>query len=341
MHLIVLSPDESVALERYVKTSPIETVRLRAHALLMRNQRIQLEDIAQLVFRSVRTITRWLDEFIDTRIASIFSGNIANENAGKLTREQKEEIKKVLGQPPDPYGIPKEFWDVPKLKSYVDAVFGVNYESEQSYHFLLTFSGLSFKYPDKISPRRDEEAITKRIEEVRSEIAPLLKDDGWLVFASDETRVQLESEIRRAWLTKGKRTVVKTERSQEHQNYLGFLDQRYGTCQIFEIERGNQKETIRVLKKLVDQYPTKQICIVWDNAKWHRGKDLRKYLGKGNRFERIHLINFPTYAPEHNPIEHVWNYGKEQIKNRSNRLFEEIKHSFSQAITQRTFEYHI
>lgn len=341
MHLIVLVQPEVETLEAFVKTSPLKSVRLRAHALLMRDDGIGIERIAKLTFCSVRTVTRWLKEFVERRMASLFSGNVENENAAKLTREQKEEMKRVLGQPPDPYGIPKEFWDVPKLKEYVSAEFGVVYESDVSYHYLLKFSGLSFKYPDKRSPRRDEEQIEKRIIEIREEIAPLLKDPDWIVLAADETRVQLEAEIRRAWLVKGKRTIVKTERTKEHQNYLGFLDQRYGTCQVFEIERGNQRETIRVFRQLVDQYPDKQVCIVWDNAKWHRGKEVRKHLGEGKRFARIHLINFPTYAPDHNPIEHVWNHGKNQIKNRSNRLFEEIKHAFVEAITQRTFAYTI
>ena len=341
MIVFVLTEDERGLLKGHFQTSPVALIRLKAQAVLLRTRGMSLDEIGEILFKTVRTIERWMKDFTKRRIASIFSGMVGNEHAAKLTREQKEEIKRVLGQPPDQYGIPKEFWDVPKLKEYVDAVFGVEYESEQSYHFLLKFSGLSFKYPDKLSPRRDEEHIRKRIEEVREEIAPLLTNDGWIVLASDETRIQLEAEIRRAWLVKGKRTIVKTERSSEHQNYLGFLDQRYGTCQIFEIERGNQKETIRVFKQLINQYPDKHICIVWDNAKWHRGKLLRAYLGKGNRFERIRLVNLPTYAPEYNPIEHVWNYGKNTIKNRSSRLFGEIKQSFVQAITNRTFAYTI
>lgn len=339
--VFTLTEDEQHLLRDYFQTSPIQLIRLKAQAVAMRWRGIPLDEIAYLLFRTERTIERWLKDFANKRTASLFSGMVRNEHAGKLTREQKEKIKQEVGQSPNEYGIPKEFWDVPKLKEYVSAEFGVEYESDQSYHYLLRFAGLSFKYPDKRSPRRDEEQIEKRIAEVREEIAPLLKDPDWIVLASDETRVQLESEIRRAWLVKGKRTIVKTERSKEHQNYLGFFNQKDGMCQIFEIERGNQRETIRVLRQLVNQYSDKQICIIWDNAKWHRGKEVRAHLGEGHRFERIHLINFPTYAPDRNPIEHVWNYGKNAIKNRSNRPFEEIKQTFFSAITNRTFAYTI
>lgn len=107
-------------------------------------------------------------------MSSIFSGMVDNENASKLTRDQKEQIKKVISQPPDEHGLPKEFWDVSKLKNYVSVNFGVVYESNQSYYYLLKFSGLSFKYPDKLSPSRNEKLITQRIAEIKTEIAPLL-----------------------------------------------------------------------------------------------------------------------------------------------------------------------
>lgn len=328
-------------LSKQLRKSTLESVRLRAQAVLMRAAGVKVETIAESLVTSVRTITRWLKEFVERRLSSLFSNNVGNENAGKLTREHKKEIRWLLSQPPDEYGIPPRFWDVPKLKKYVSAVFDVVYESDKSYHLLLKFCGLSLKYPDVVSPRRDEEAIKKRVKEIRREIKPLLGSEDWVVFASDETRLQKEAEIRGAWLVKGKRTVVKTERSKEHQNYLGFLDQNTYLCQVFPIKRGNSAETIRVLKKLVQQYADKRICIVWDNAKWHKSKQLREELKKGRSLERIHLLALQPYAPETNPIEHVWGYAKAKLANKAGRTFEEIKQEFMQLTHQQTFLYQI
>lgn len=341
MYLISLTLPEKELLEDYAESSPLKSIRLRAHAVLMRDGRLEVNQVAKFSFRSERTVARWLKEFSSKRMASLFSGHIDNENASKLTREQKEEIKQILSLNPNDQGLPVEFWDVPKLKEYVSAVFGVVYESDQSYHFLLKFSNLSFKYPDKLSPRRDDILIEKRIKEIREEISPLISDPDWVVLAADETRIQLEAEIRRAWLVKGKRTIVKTERSKEHQNYLGFLDQRYGTCQVFEIKRGKQIYVIPVLEQLIKMYPNKRVCVVWDNAKWHKGKLLRSELSKGKSLERLHLINFPPYAPTHNPIEHIWQYAKSKISNRHEYPFPEIKQDFLTSITNRTFDYKI
>lgn len=239
-----LSEEEIDLLHRHNKFAGIDLVRSKAQAVLFYSQDTPIKVIAFSTNRSERTVERWLGDFDQRRMSSIFSGKACNENSSKLTKAQKLEIKQVIGQPPDKNGIPKEFWNVPKLKDYVSAQFGVVYESDISYHYLLRFAGLDLKYPDKLSPRRNDKVIKNRMKEIKKEIKPTLKSPEWVVLTSDETRLQLEAEIRRAWLVKGKRTIVKTEQSKEHQNYLGFLDQKTGECQIFPIDRGNQTETI-------------------------------------------------------------------------------------------------
>lgn len=161
------------------------------------------------------------------------------------------------------------------------------------------------------------------------------------MLTADETRLQLEAEIRRAWLRKGERTVVKTEKSKEHQNYLGFLDQKTGQCQISEIQKGRQEYIIPVLEELMSRSKNQRVCLIWDNASCHKGKLLRGKLKKGNSLERLHLVPLPPYAPETNPIEHVFGYAKEKIANRQESDFEKTKSAFLSVINSRRFNYKI
>lgn len=194
---IELSTEEIELLRQHLDSS-IRLIHFKATVILARHRKLSLTDICFLVPRSERTITRWINGFERRRMSSIFSGMVGNEHAAKLTKTQKLEIKQVIGQPPNDQGLPKEFWDVPKLKHYVSTYFGVVYESDVSYHFLLKFSGLSLKYPDKLSPRRNDTMITERIKEIKEEIEPYLKDPTWIVFTGDETMLQEEAEIRKS-----------------------------------------------------------------------------------------------------------------------------------------------
>lgn len=338
---IDLTEAEKEVLKNYFKTSPISIIRLKSQALIMRDHGVKLEEIASFVFRDVRSIERWINDFSQRRLASIFTGKKDNQNAAKLTREQKEAIKKVLIQKPSAYGLPKAFWDIPQLKKYVYARFGVFYESERSYHFLLEFGNLSFKCFDKFNVRRNEQKIAVRMEQIYEEILPFMEDPVWEVFCSDETRMQLEAITRRAWIKKGEKTVIKVERTDDYQNYLGFLNQRTFQCHVFEIAWGRLTEIIRATGEFLKLYPNKRICIIWDNATCHKGILMKKALAKGGLLERVHLVTFPPYAPDHNPIEHVWNTVKDKLSNNQDTDFEITKQKFMQQANNQFFPYQI
>lgn len=152
----------------------------------------------------------------------------------------------------------------------------------------------------------------------------------------------LEAITRRAWLKKGEKTVLKVIKSKESQYYIGFLNIKTGKEYIKALHWGNQKEIIKALEYVVRSlYPNKRICIIWDNVSFHKGKDLRLKLKKGQSLEKVHLINFPPYAPDYNPQETVWNAGKNHISNRQFKTFSGTKRSFSRFISTRTFDYTI
>jgi hypothetical protein len=341
MKKIIISNEEEVMLKNYFKTSPIALIRNKSQAVIMRLKGLKPNEISEFLFYSARTISRWLQDFYARRMASIFSGLVDNENANKLTREQKNEIAEILKQPPSDFGLPKGFWDVPNLRSYVEARFGVVYESVQTYHYLLRFSDLSFKYPDTFSIRRDEIMIKKRIAEIRQEIQPYLSDPKWEVLAADEVRIVLEAITRKAWLPKGERTVIKVNQTNEYQSYFGALSQKNSKCYLYELNWQNQEEILVALEKLIAQFPNKKICIIWDNARFHKGKLMQEALSRGNFLEKVHLINFPPYAPDYNPIEHVWNTAKAKLANRQFDSFSVTKKMFFDAINSRTFAYKI
>lgn len=244
-----------------------------------------------------------------------------------------------MQSPPSDVGLPKEFWDVPQLKQYIQVQFDVVYECEDSYHFLLKFSNLSFKYADTFDRKRNERLIKERMKAIAVELAPLLVDDSWEVFAVDEVRMQQEAIIRRAWLQKGERTIVKVNRKKESQSYIGFLNQKSFTCELFEMDRQKSSEVLKACRQFPENHPDKKIALIWDNARFHTSKEIRESLKQGGILERVHLIAMPLYAPDHNPIEHVWNTAKQAVANTQHNTFEQTKQAFSDFVASRLFHY--
>lgn len=305
----------------------------------MASNGLSTKGIGDVLGRSEYTAKSWLREWQKRRMASMFTGHKNNINAAKLLPEDKLFLKEVLASPPSDYGLPKEFWDVPQLKDYVRAEFGIVYDCEQSYHLLLKFSNLSFKYADTFDRKRDEVFIAQRMRAIKAEIKPLFHDDRWEVFAVDEVRMDQEALIRKAWLKRGERTVVQVNRQKESQSYIGFLNQKSFQCEVFEMPWQNSEEVLKACEQFLAKHPDKKIALVWDNAPFHKSKVIREALKRGGILERVHLIAMPPYAPDHNPIEHVWNTTKQAISNTQHETFGHTKQAFSDFVASRPFQY--
>jgi len=336
---VTLTEDEISILTSHYKKSDCHLIIERAHANLLSNDGYSVPQIAKILRRDEDTVRDWLSDFVSIRIASIFHKYDDNANASKLTKEQKEEIKVTLNKPPSDVSVPKEFWTLPTLKNYLSARFGVVYESERSYHYLLEYAKLSWKLPSTFDLRRDDEFVKRRMLEIQREIGKLGKNKDTVILSADESRINWETETRRAWLKRGEKTVLKITRDKIGQSYFGAWNHESKLCHLFPLVWQNQETTIEVLTEITKLYPNKNVVVIWDNAKWHKGKELRKQLRKGKPLQKIHLINYPPYAPDTNPQEHIWKHGKEMISNQTFSTFEELKEKFESSIKLKVFDY--
>ena len=170
---------ETAVLVRWKKRSDNHVlVRMKAEAVLYASEGVSISIIAKTVERTERTVLEWLAEWRATRMCSVLTGHAGNQNAAKLTRAQKEELKAILAQPPSQTGVHAEFWDVPAMREVVKILFDVEYQADSSYQLLLRLCGLSLELPDPFDEHRNEKAITRRMAEVKAQVKSLL-DQGW------------------------------------------------------------------------------------------------------------------------------------------------------------------
>ena len=332
--------EETAVLIRWKKRSDNHVlVRMKAEAILYASRGVDVGIIAEMVERTERTVQEWLADWQATRMCSVLTGHAGNQNAAKLTRDQKQELKKILAQPPSQTGIHAEFWDVPAIRDVVKILFDVEYQSDSSYQLLLRFCGLSFKLPDPFDEHRNEKAITRRMTEVKTQVKALL-DAGWEVYTADEVRLEHEAETRRMWLPRGQRTKLYVDRKKTSQSFFGALSLTSKKVKLYPIE-GNQntEQTILALERLQRETETEKIAVVLDNARFHHAKALTALYEPGRLLERITPVFLPPYAPDHNPVEHVWNAAKNNIANIQRETPEETFGAFASYITGRAFDY--
>ena len=340
MSTVSVDPDEQRVLLNWKKRGDTMTlIRLKAEAILYSSKDVSVEIISELVDRSQRTVSEWLSDWSYYRLKSVVTEHSGNQNAAKLTREQKEDLKSVLKSPPSESGISADFWDVPALEDVVKTRFGVEYESDSSYQLLMKFLGMSFKKPDPFDKRRDEAKIAARMHEIKEQVRRLL-DEGYEVYTVDEVRVEHEAETRRMWLPRGERTKLKVDRKKSAHSFFGALSLTKNKMKIYPITgQQNAEEITLMLARLQRETPGKKIAAVLDNASFHHAKALTSLFSPGEVLERITPIFLPPYAPDHNPTEHVWNAAKGHISNLQRDTPEETFSAFMNYVTGRKFDY--
>ena len=65
------------------------------------------------------------------------------------------------------------------------------------------------------------------------------------------------------------------------------------------LDGGNTECMQMFLDEVSARHPDERIVMIIDGAGWHRSDALKSP-------ENIYLLKLPPYAPELNPIEHVW-----------------------------------
>ena len=147
-----------------------------------------------------------------------------------------------------------------------------------------------------------------------------LKEDNLLskpikLMFMDEMRFGLISNYRRSWSKVGKRTVIANQQEYSNGYLYSAVDPITGdNFHILGFPDVNASITKIFLDALVEEYKDNHIVMVWDNAPFHRKKELHE-------IEGLTPIYLPSYSPELNPVERF--YG-EVRKSTANRLFKGI-----------------
>lgn len=168
-----------------------------------------------------------------------------------------------------------------------------------------------------------------------------------IVFAEDECHLLSGDTTGYVWGRRNERTEVPIENAKERQTYYGALNLYNKDFVLRPSDRGNGENTVLFLQHLQALHPDKKLIILWDGARYHQSKEVKKYLdevNEGIREEKNWKINcllFAPNAPDQNPVEDVWLRGKDFLRKHfyENKNFQQVKNRFVNFINKRIFDF--
>jgi transposase len=137
--------------------------------------------------------------------------------------------------------------------------------------------------------------------------------------------------VTRTYAPRGQPPVLRAPLTHDHRSAISAItpDGRLFTRVQDEAFRG--PAVVDFLRHLLRQLPGK-LLVVWDGAPIHRAQVVKDFLTAGAAL-RLQFVQLPSYAPDLNPDEGVWNHLKRvELKNRCCQDLDELRWELGLAI---------
>ena len=133
-----------------------------------------------------------------------------------------------------------------------------------------------------------------------------------VVFAEDETHLNLLPHVRASWTLRGERPTVITPGSNRQVTVFGAIEVTTGIC-IYRLGRRCAADFIALLGMLLEAFPTAPaIVVICDNDSIHHARAVTRYLDKHPHLE---VLYGARYSPHDNPAERIWAALKNYVAN--------------------------
>lgn len=184
--------------------------------------------------------------------------------------------------------------------------------------------GLSPQIPKYKSYKQDPKKLRRYLQETFPAVVREARRIGAVIYFVDEAAVRADAHRGTTWDPVAETPVVEDSGDRFGLRLISAVSPR-GDMKFAAFEgRMTSQRFVAFLKKLRAD-TGKPILVIADNAKYHKDGPMKAYLQPTP--EGIRVEHLPTYSPELNPDEQVWNH----LKRRLGKLFLVTKDQMKQA----------
>jgi len=293
------------------KPSAISEIRYRkrseAVAAVRRGEKVA--DVARIHGVNIATLFRWLARYRSGGEDALREGARAGRPRKVDERLLRWLYRAITQGDPRQYQFSFCLWTLGIVRSLLKRRFAVQL-SKSGISRLLAHMGLSPQRPMFRSYQQDPRKIEKYLKRTFPQIRRLAKERNAVIYFVDEASVRADEHRGTTWGKIGQTPVVQDSGDRFSVNMISAVSPR-GDMKFRTFEgRMNEDKYLEFLEDLLHD-TGKPIIVIADNASYHSGKFSKKCAKKSNG--KVTLFYLPTYAPQLNPDEQVWNHSKARL----------------------------
>src|SRR5437660_2325211 len=225
----------------------------------------------------------------------------------KLTPGQKQRLVELIEAGPQVVGLETACWNSVRIRVLIWREFGVLYNR----HYVCTLLhnlGFSFQKARFVSDHLD---TARRQAWLQAEWPTMLraaKRRHGLILFEDEASFAQWGSLSYTWARRGHQPEVKT--SGKRKGYKVFGAIAYGSGRLFSqgIEGRFTSESYQAFLQTIMAQTPKHLFLIHDGARYHSSKATQQFFAV--HADRITEHPLPSYAPDYNPLEYLWDERK-------------------------------
>lgn len=294
-------------------------VRVRAvKAVLMGQRKI---DVAIAYQVDYSTLYRWCQRCIRQQDFSELERKSGSGRPNILDFNHRKQLAEIVMKPASIFGYVTDFWTCRRLIQVTETQLKFRI-SQPTMWRLLRDMGLTYQKPERRYFEANEQQRKNWIRYEIPKIRRTVNKYRAILYFQDESHISLTAVLGKTWAPKGQTPIQRVTGNRGGISAMSAISKTGQLVFQLHQKRITSVEVIDFLTQLLKHHKSRHLVVVMDQAPPHTSKKTVSFINEQNR---LHVFYLPSYSPDWNPDEQVWNHLKHQeLKGHQARTKEEL-----------------
>jgi transposase len=279
-------------------------VRARAVQAVL-SEGFAIGDVARAYGTDRTTVFRWMRRY-EQRGEIGLHRQAGSGRPRKLREVDSQRFWNLVLQPATKFGYETDLWTVARVHQVVQTKLKLVVSKDTIWRRLRE-AGLTYQKPERQYFEADEEARQEWLEHTLPKVREAVRKYRAILYFQDEANVSLTAFLGKTWAPRGKTPKGQVTGKRGGVAALSAISRRGHLLFALHQKRIASDEVIHFLDHMVHHHRSRHLVVLMDNAPPHTSKKTMAFIDSQ---PRLHVFNFPTYSPDWNPDEKVWNHLK-------------------------------
>ncbi len=240
----------------------------------------------------------------------------------KLEDLNRRKLRSIVLKPASKFGFETDFWTCRRLVQVIRSEFGVRVSKVTVWRRVRDV-GLTYQKPERVYFEINEEARKDWIKNELPRIRAAVRKHKAILYFEDEANISLSALLGKTWSPRGQTPKQSVTGKRGGVSAMSAITKTGRLVFRLLEKRINSDDVISFLEQVLQHHNRRHVVVVMDKAPPHTSKKTKAFV---ERQRRLHVFYLPSYSPDWNPDEKVWNHLKHQeLKGHQARSTPEMK----------------